>query len=64
MTGKFIYAFSENDAKVLMKAGFCLLKETDTNAGHAYIFANDEDRMVCFALGDLERSVGSDTLTF
>lgn len=67
MNGKFIYAFSEDDAKKLIEAGFCLLKETDNCCGHTYIFANDEEtakKAASFALGSLERSTTSDVIAF
>lgn len=67
MTGKFIYVFSEVDAKQLIEAGFCLLKAADSSRGRTYIFANDEEtakRAANFSLERLERSTTSDIICF
>lgn len=67
MTGKFIYVFSEDEAKQLIEAGFCLLKESDSACGRTYIFVNDEEtakRAANFSLERLERSTTSDVICF
>lgn len=38
---QFIYVFDEADRDILIKAGYQLLKESENNNGHIYVFATD-----------------------
>jgi len=61
MTGKFIYAFSEDDAQELIASGYTLLSSSEMSGKKTYVFAAD-DTVVSFTL-DTGRFVRSDTMT-
>lgn len=61
---KFIYAFSDDDRKLLIKKGYHFICENKLNNKIVYIFENKSEKMTNFSVKETKRFMLTNKMRF